>query len=401
MASTKPLPLAGVRVLSFDQYGAGPYCTMIMAEMGADVIKIENPSTGGDYARDTGPYFLGPHDSLFYQSLNLSKRSLTLDLKHAQGREILHKLVAQADCLVGNMRGNQPAKLGLDYESLKAINPKIVCGHISAYGRDTSRVDWPGYDFLMQAEAGFMSMTGEPDGPPVRLGVSMVDFMTGTMMAYAVTAAVLACKTTDSPGRDVDLSLMDLALHQLTYPGMWYLNEGLVTKQVPRGAHASVTPSQLQKTKDGWIFVMAQNPKFWDLMLDGLGRADLGKDPRFGDMPSRLKNREALTKILDDAFSTKTTNEWIALFKGKLPVGPVYGIDQALDNPYLAETQMIQNVPHPDRPNMRALANPVKLDGQRVASTHAPKLGQDTDAILRGLGYGEADIAALKAAKAI
>lgn len=397
----KPLPLAGIRVLSFDQYGAGPYCTMIMAEMGADVIKIENPGTGGDFSRDTGPYFLGEHDSLFFQSLNLNKRSLTLDLKHPKGREVLHKLVAGADCLVGNMRGNQPANLGLDYDALKAINPKIVCGHISAYGRDTSRADWPGYDFLMQAEAGFMSMTGEPDGPPVRLGVSMVDFMTGTMMAYAVTAAVLACKTTASPGRDVDLSLMDLALHQLTYPGMWYLNEGLVTSQVPRGAHASVTPSQLQKTKDGWIFVMAQNPKFWDLMLDGLGRKDLGADPRFVDMAARLAHREALTQILDDAFSAKTTNEWIELFKGKLPVGPVYGIDQALDNPFLDETQMIQNVPHPDRPNMRALTNPVKLDGQRLKSRHAPKLGQDTEEILSAVGYTAADIKSLRDQKAI
>jgi crotonobetainyl-CoA:carnitine CoA-transferase CaiB-like acyl-CoA transferase len=397
----KPLPLAGIRVLSFDQYGAGPYCTMIRAEMGADVIKIENPATGGDFARATGPYFLGENDSLFYQSLNLNKRSLTLDVKHPKGREILHKLVARADCLVGNMRGNQPAKLGLDYAALKSINPKIVCGHISAYGRDTSRVDWPGYDFLMQAEAGFMSMTGEPDGPPVRLGVSMVDFMTGTMMAYAVTAAVLACKTTDAPGRDVDLSLMDLALHQLTYPGIWYLNEGLVTKQVPRGAHASVTPSQLQRTKDGWLFVMAQNPKFWDLMLDGLGRRDLATDGRFATMEARLANRAVLTQILDEAFSAKTTNEWIGVFKGKLPVGPVYGIDQALDNPFLDETQMIQHVPHPDRPNMRALANPVKLDGRRLASTHAPKLGQDTEAILRDLGYNAREIETLREVKAV
>ncbi|MDX2143417.1 MAG: CoA transferase [Rhodospirillaceae bacterium] len=397
----KPLPLSGLRVLSFDQYGAAPYCTMIMADMGAEVIKIENPATGGDFARDTGPYFLGEHDSLYYQCFNLNKRSLTLDVKHPKGREILHRLVARSDALVGNMRGNQPAKLGLDYAALKSINPKIVCGHISAYGRDTSRVDWPGYDFLMQAEAGFMSVTGEPDGPPVRLGISMVDFMTGTMMAYAVTAAMLACKTSDAPGRDVDLSLMDLALHQLTYPGIWYLNEGLVTKQVPRGAHASITPSQLQKTKDGWIFVMAQNPKFWDILVAGLGRADLAVDARFTTMEARLANREALTKILDDAFSAKTTDAWIEVFKGKLPVGPVYGIDQALDNPFLNETRMIQTVPHPDRPDMRALANPVKLDGARLKSRHAPKLGQDTDAILGEIGYNGRDIAALRDLKAV
>ncbi len=398
---SKPLPLKGVRVLSFDQYGAAPYCTMIMADMGADVIKIENPNTGGDFARDTGPYFLGDHDSLYYQSLNLNKRSLTLDLKTEQGRAILHKLVTRADALVGNMRGNQPAKLGLDYESLKSTNPKIVCGHISAYGRDTSRADWPGYDFLMQAEAGFMSVTGEPGGPPVRLSVSMVDFMTGTMMAYAVTAAMLACKTSDAPGRDVDLSLMDLALHQLTYMGHWYLNTGWTTGQVPRGAHASVTPSQLQKTKDGWLFVMAQSPKFWDILIEGLRMPQLATDERFKDMEARLKNRDALTQILDDAFSTKTTAEWVEVFKGRLPVGPVNSIAEALDNPFLNETGMVQHVPHPDQPDMRALTNPVKLDGARMQSKHAPKLGQDTDAVLTEFGFTTADIAVFRTAKVI
>ncbi|MDX2225433.1 MAG: CoA transferase [Rhodospirillaceae bacterium] len=401
MSASQPLPLAGVRVLSMDQYGAAPYCTMIMADLGAEVIKIENPATGGDFARATGPYFLGEHDSLYYQCFNFNKRSLTLDVKSPGGRAVLEKLVQRADALVHNMRGDQPAKLGLEYKHLAPINPKIVCGHISAYGRDNERASWPGYDFLMQAEAGFMSVTGEPDGPPVRLAVSMVDFMTGTMMAYAVTAAILACKTTDAPGRDIDLSLMDLALHQLSYPGIWYLNEGAVMGQLPRGAHMSITPSQLQKTKDGWIFVMAQNPKFWEILIEGLGRPDLGRDPRFADMPSRLTHRPELTAILDDIFSTRTTDDWIAVFKGKLPVGPVYGIDRALDNPFLQQTRMIQTVPHPDRADMRALTNPLKLDGGRVPTRHAPKLGQDTEAILGELGYGAGEIDALRAAKAV
>ena len=398
---TQPLPLAGLRILSLDQYGAGPYCTMLLADMGADVIKIENPATGGDFARATGPYFLGDNDSLYYQCFNFNKRSLTLDLKHPKGREILDRLVARSDALVHNMRGDQPAKLGLTYKDLGKLNPKIVCGHISAYGRDNDRAGWPGYDYLMQAEAGFMAVTGEPGGPPVRLGLSMVDFMTGTMMAFAVVSAILAVKTQGAPGRDLDLSLMDLAVHQLTYPGMWYLNEGAVTGQVPRGAHASITPSQLQKTKDGWIFAMAQNPKFWEIMLDGIGRPDLAKDPRFADMPSRLKNREALTGILDDVFQTRTTDEWMALLKGKLPVAPVNEIDRALDNPFLAQTQMVQTVPHPDRPDMRALANPLKLDGARVASRFAPKLGQDTDAILGEIGLSGAEIGALRKAGAV
>jgi crotonobetainyl-CoA:carnitine CoA-transferase CaiB-like acyl-CoA transferase len=397
----KPLPLKGVRILSMDQYGAGPYCTMLLADMGADVIKIENPATGGDFTRATGPYFLGAHDSLFYQCFNFNKRGLTLDLKNPKGREVLHRLVKSADALVHNMRGDQPAKLGLEYKDLSPINAKIVCGHISAYGRDNERAGWPGYDFLMQAEAGFMAMTGEPNGPPVRLGLSMVDFMTGSTMAFAVVAAILACKTSDAPGRDLDLSLMDLALHQLTYTGIWYLNEGLVSGQVPRGAHASVTPSQLQKSKDGWIFVMAQNPKFWEILVDGIGRPEIAADPRFADMPARLKNREELTRILDDVFQARTTDQWIALFKGRLPVAPVYGVDRALDNPFLTRTRMIQTVPHPDRPDMRALANPIKLDGQRMPSRHAPKLGQDTDEILAEVGYSASDVRQLREAGAV
>jgi crotonobetainyl-CoA:carnitine CoA-transferase CaiB-like acyl-CoA transferase len=374
---------------------------MFMADMGADVIKIENPGAGGDFARATGPYFLGDKDSLYYQSLNLNKRSLTLDLKNPEGRKVFERLVKDADALVHNMRGDQAAKLGVEYKHLGKINPKIVCGHISAYGRDNERAGWPGYDFLMQAETGFMMVTGEPDGPPVRLGVSMVDFMTGTTMAFAVVSAILAAKTTDAPGRDLDLCLMDLALHQSSYIGVWYLNEGLVTKQVPRGAHASVTPSQLQKTKDGWLFVMAQNPKFWDILVEGINRPDLGTDARFADMAARLKNRDALTKILDDVLQAKTSDEWVQVFKGKLPVAPVYSLDRALDNPFLKQTRMINTVPHPDRPDMRVLANPIKVDGQRLPSKHAPKLGADTERILTEAGYSAGDIAGLRKAGAV
>jgi crotonobetainyl-CoA:carnitine CoA-transferase CaiB-like acyl-CoA transferase len=396
------LPLSGLRILSFEQFGAGPYCSMFLADMGAEVIKIENPATGGDFARDTGPYFLGPHDSLFYQCFNLNKRSLALDLKHPDGRKAFEDLVARSDAVLNNLRGSQPAKLRLDYPSLKAVNPRIVCGHLSAYGRDNSRAAWPGYDYLMQAECGFLSVTGEPDGPPARFGLSIVDFMTGTMMAYAASATLCGLKSGAlTQGCDIDLTLMDAALHQLTYPGIWYLNEGLVTGRVPRGAHPSITPSQLQKTKDGWVFVMCQSPKFWELLIDALGRPDLAKDARFADMAARLANRDVLTRLLDEIFETRTTAEWIDRLKGIVPVGPVYDLAQALDNPFLAETQMVQTVPHPDRPDMRALANPIRIDGRRLPSRHAPKLGQDTAAILAEIGRSPAEIAALRDAGAI
>lgn len=394
------LPLEGLRVLTVEQYGAGPYCSMFMADMGADVIKIENPSAGGDFARSTGPYFLGDHDSEYFQAFNLNKRSLTLDLKSEEGREVLHKLVKASDAVVNNMRGNQPAKLGLDYAALKTVNPKIVCGHISAYGRDNSRAAWPGYDYLMQAEAGFLSVTGEPDGPPARFGLSLVDFMTGTMLAFGVTSAVMKAERTGKGG-DVDVSLMEAALHQLTYPGVWYLNEGLVTGRAPRGAHPSVTPSQLVKSKDGWLFIMCQNPRFWSFLVEGLGRAELAEDKRFVDLAARLENRDVLTEVLDAEFSTRTTEEWVQHFKGSIPISPVYDMAQALDNPFVEEIDMITEVDHPDRPNLRVLNNPIKLDGERVPVRSAPKLGADTNQVLNDIGYSDADIERMRDAGVI
>ncbi|MDG2243329.1 MAG: CoA transferase [Rhodospirillaceae bacterium] len=394
------LPLEGLRVLTLEQYGAGPYCSMFMADMGAEVIKVENPSSSGDFARSTGPYFLGENDSQYFQAFNLNKRSVTLDLKAEKGREVFHRLVEKSDAVVNNMRGNQPAKLGIDYGALKDVNPEIVCGHISAYGRDNTRASWPGYDYLMQAEAGFLSVTGEPDGPPARFGLSLIDFMTGTMLAYGVTAAILKAKRTGKGG-DVDVSLMEAALHQLTYPGVWYLNEGLITGRAPRGAHPSVTPSQLVKSKDGWVFIMCQNPKFWGLLTEGLNRKDLAEDPRFVDLGARLENRIALTEILDEEFSQLPTDAWVERFKGIIPISPVYDMAQALDNPFVDEIDMITEVNHPDRPGLRVLNNPIKLDGKRVPIRHAPKLGADTDVILKEVGYDDENIAALRDAGAI
>lgn len=389
------LPLDGLRVLTIEQYGAGPYCSMFLADMGADVIKIENPASGGDFARATGPYFLGENDSLYFQSFNLNKRSMTLDLKADAGREVLHKLVKTSDAVINNMRGNQPAKIGLDYAALKHVNPRIVCGHISAYGRDNSRASWPGYDYLMQAEAGFLSVTGEPDAPPARFGLSIVDFMTGMMLAYGTTAAIVRAQKT-GVGCDVDASLMETALHQLTYPGIWYLNEGLVTGRIARGAHPSVTPSQLVRSKDGWVFIMCQNPRFWDLLLEGLEGKSLGEDERFKDLALRLENRDALTQKLDDIFSGKTTQEWVDHYKGKIPIAPVFDMAEALDNPFVEELGLITEVQHSQRDRMRVLHNPIKVDGERLPAQPGPKLGEDTDRLLKEVGYEDADISSLR-----
>ena len=203
------LPLDGVRIIAVEQYGAGPYGTQLLADLGAEVIKIENPFTGGDVSRFVGPHFIGDKDSQFFQTFNRKKKSLSLDLKSDEGRAAFEALVKTADAVANNLRGDLPAKLGIDYPSLKVINPKIVCAHLSAYGRENSRESWAGYDYLMQAEAGFCAMTGEPEGPPVRFGLSIVDFMTGSMLATGLVAAVLKAYKTGE-GSDIDLSLIHI-----------------------------------------------------------------------------------------------------------------------------------------------------------------------------------------------
>ena len=393
------LPLAGLRLLAVERFGAGPYGSGHFADMGADVIRIEHATAGPDAARVIGPYFLGENDSQFFQAFNRNKRSLSLDLKHPRGREVLERLVATADGLIDNLRGDQPEKLGLTYDRLKAHNPRIVCGHISGYGRDGARKSWPGYDYLMQAEAGFLSLTGEPDGPPARFGLSMIDYMTGMTAAFALLAAIMAARESGR-GRDVDVSLFDVAMHQLSYPAVWYLNEGLVTTRVARSGHPYVAPSQLCRTADGWIFIMAQTQKFWALLCDRIGRPELADDPRFKAYEDRHENRAVLTEVLDAILARQTTAEWIAVFAGVLPCAPVHDIAQALDNPYFRERGGVRTVAHPDRPDLKLLASPIRID-EPVPNRPGPKLGADTDAILAELGYADGEIDALRAAGAV
>ena len=390
------LPLAGVRILAVEVYGAGPFGTTHLADLGAEVIKLEQRNAGGDVSRAVGPYFLGEGDSHFFQSLNRNKKSLTLDLKHPRGREVLLKLVATADGLMGNLRGDQPEKLKITYQDLAGANPKIVCAHLSAYGRDGARKSWPGYDYLMQGEAGWLSLTGEPDGPPSRMGLSVVDYSTGTTCALALLAGILEARRTGR-GRDLDVSLYDVAMHQLNYPAAWYLNEKLVTGRAPRSGHPFIAPSQLYRTKDGWIFVMAQTQRFWEVLCEQLGRAELKQ--KYPDFAARREHRDELTTILDGEFSKQTTQAWLEKLRGTIPCAPVFDVAQALENPYFLERGGVQVFDHPDKPGFKLVASPFRL-GEPLPANPAPKLGEHTDALLAELGYSPADIAALKVAKA-
>jgi len=380
-------PLAGLRILTLEQFGAGPYGSMFLADLGAEVIKIENPATGGDAARHVGPHQLADGDSHYFQTWNMNKLSVALDIKAPSGRAAFERLLAGADAVINNLRGDQPDKLELTYRHLSRINRKVVCLHISAYGRDNSRTAWPGYDFLMQAEAGLMSLTGEPEGPPARVGASMIDYMTGLTGVVGLLSCIMHARQTGI-GCDVDASLFDVALHQLGYAALWYLNEGDVARRQPRSAHHAIAPVETFPTADGSIFIMCMTDKFWSNLLAVLERPDLGSDPRFASPSLRRRNREALTQILDAEFGKSTSREWLSRLAGRLPVAPVLDLDAALDAPFVGEVGMVRTLAHGARAELRVLANPLKIDGRRPEQVAAPSLGADTAGVL---GSGAVD----------
>lgn len=367
------LPLSGVRVLTVEQFGAAPYATMFLADFGAEVIKIEQP--GGDFARHTTPLSLGENDSLYFQSFNLNKKSVVMDLAREDDRASFVELAKNADVVINNLRGTQAAKFGLDYASLSPVNPAVVCGHITAYGRNNSRAGRPGFDFLMQAEAGLMSMTGEPDAAPARAGVSIIDYMAGMMLAYGVVAALHRSRQTGTGG-DIDACLFDTALHQLAYQASWYLNDGFETKRAPRSAHPTNTPTQLFRTRDGWVYVAAMTDKFWAKLCDALGHSELVEDVRFATRDLRLQNRAALTTELDGLFAARGTQAWVEMLGDTVPLAPVLGLGEALDAAFVHETEMIDQLDHPMRPALRTLANPLRVDGKRLPRKRAPALGE-------------------------
>jgi crotonobetainyl-CoA:carnitine CoA-transferase CaiB-like acyl-CoA transferase len=384
-------------IIAVEQYGAGPFGSMLLADLGADVIKIENPAEKGEISRHVGPYFFDGGSSHFFQSFNRNKRSVTLNLKHPEGRAILRKLAANADAVYNNLRGDQPEKLGLNYEALKDVNPRLVCAHLSAYGRTGPRKAWPGYDYLMQAESGYLSVTGEPESPPSRMGLSIVDLMTGLMAAFGLVSCVMGARTSGK-GMDVDTCLFDTAIHNLAYLATWYLNANHTQGREPRSSHPNMTPSQLYKTQDGWIFIMCNKEKFWPILAEKVGKPEWGTDPRFANFEVRLENRALLTQLLDEAFSVKTTVEWMDILGGTVPCAPVFDVAQALTNPFAVESGRVAAYTGGDvgNENISMLASPLTVGGVDLPTRAAPALGADTEDVLKSIGIAAADIAGLK-----
>ena len=394
------LPLEGMRILALTQLGAGPYAMTLLGDLGAEIIKIEDPTIGGDEAR-TVPPFAADGDSPYFQSLNRNAKSLTLNLRTAQGVEVFHRLVRVSDAVYANARGDLPAKLGLDYASLKGVNPRVVCCSLSGFGKTGPRAADPGYDFLMQALAGFMSVSGDPGSPPTRCGVSVVDFSGGLASITGLLIGLLRARATGI-GCDVDVSLLDTAISMLNYLAVWNLNKGYRLDRQPDSAHQTLVPSQNFPTKDGNIVIMCMKEKFWQRLADRLGLTHVKDDPCFRTFQDRLTHRHEFIPLLKDVLRTKTTAEWLALLRGHVPCAPVYDVEQALQDEQVLAREMVITVDHPRFGPLREVGCPVKIDDVQPRYGPASRLGADTEDLLRDLlGLSSVEIDRLRERGAI
>ncbi len=359
---TRP-PLDGVRILAVSQFGAGPFGTQVLADLGAEVIKIEDPAVGGDSSRYVPPY-LHEQDSLYFQSFNRGKKSLTLNLQHAAGRAVLHDLVKVSDAVFNNVRGDLPARLGLTYDELKGVNPRIVCCSLSGFGATGPRASEPGFDYLIQGYAGYMGITGEPDGPPGKCGVSVIDFAGGYAGMVGLMVGLFDAQRTGR-GRDVDVSLLDTAVSMLSYFAIWTLNREWEPERIADSGHQTLVPAQNFPTRDGWIVIFCNKDKFWQVLLERMELPALGRDPRF---------------------------------VGFVPCAPVNSVAQALEDEQVRAREMILEIEHPHFGRIREVAGPIRTEGEIRQPAPAPALGEHTEAILSGiLGYGSQTIARLRA----
>jgi crotonobetainyl-CoA:carnitine CoA-transferase CaiB-like acyl-CoA transferase len=378
------LPLEGIRILSLEQFGAGPFGTSHLADLGAEVIKIEEPGSGGDVGRYVPPFASG-EDSLFFETFNRGKKSISLDLGSPEGRAIFNELVKVSDAVYSNMRGDVPAKIGITYDDLKHINPAIVCCSLSGFGMTGPRRAEPGYDYVIQGLTGWMDITGEPDGPPTKSGLSIVDFSTGYVAALALLAGLRAAER-DGVGMDCDVSLYETALSMLTYPGVWHLNAGFNPKRMHNSAHPSVVPFQAFEASDGWLVVAAPKEKFWTRLTEVLGRPDLAENPKFRTLADRQQNSVEVLEILDTVFATRTVAEWVTDLKAAaVPSGEVRSVADAFLDPQVVARNVIVEAEHPVYGTVKTIASPVRVGDHFATPTRAPQRGEHTYEVIAEL----------------
>ena len=381
-------PLEDVRILSLEQYGAGPFGSVQLADLGADVIKIEDPSTGGDIGRYVVPQ-QAHEDSIFFEVFNRNKRSLSLDLATPSGRAVFEDLVKVSDVVFSNLRGDVPETLRIRFEDLRHLNPRIVCCSLSGFGMTGPRRAEPGYDYVLQALTGWMDLTGEPDGPPTKSGLSLVDFSGGLVAAISMLAALHAARR-DGVGCDCDLSLFDTAMSMLTYPAGWALNGPFTPTRTHHSAHPSIVPFQAFASKDGWLVVACPKEKFWLRLVDVLERrnlaGDLGHDPRFSNFTLRHENAGVLVSILEAAFLNSTNDEWLTdLRAAGVPCGPVNTVAQALADPQTAARALVVETQHPRFGTVAQVSSAVRVGSEPTSHRRAPQRNEDAEAILTNL----------------
>lgn len=383
-------PLEDVRIVSLEQYGAGPFGSVHLADLGAEVIKVEDPRAGGDVGRYVPPYAVG-EDSLFFETFNRNKRSISLDLSTAVGREVFEDLVRHSDAVYSNLRGDVPAKIGITYADLAHLNPAIVCCSLTGFGMTGPRAAEPGYDYVLQGLAGWMDLTGEPDGPPTKSGLSMVDYSGGLVAAIALLAGLHAARRTGI-GMDCDVSLYDTAIGMLTYPATWHLNEGFEPVRTRHSAHPSLVPFQAFRAADGWMVVGCAKEKFWQRLAVAVGRPQWATDPRYATFAARRENAADVIAGLEAIFTTRTVEEWLAdLRAAGIPCGPVNSVAEALAEPHTRARGLVVETEHPTFGTIRQVASPVRVGDRAPAHRRAPRRGEDGEALLTEvLGYDEA-----------
>ena len=384
------LPLAGLRVLDLSRALAGPFCAMILADMGADVVKVE-PTPNGDMIRGWGPFDHGI--SVYYLSANRNKRGMALDFRHPQARQLLFDLAAKSDVLLENFKPGTMEDMGLDYESLAAANPRLVYASITGFGRGGPAGDWPGFDQIAQGYSGLMSLTGMPEAGPTRVGVAIGDLTSGMWAAIGVLGAVLA-RVASGRGQRVETSLLASLVGLLSVQGQRYLSLGEVPG-LAGNAHPVIVPYGAFETADGPLNIAPATPEMWKKLCELLELAELPTDPRFIDNAARTRNREELKAILEGKLKRAERAQWtVKMLALGIPAGPINKLSDVFADAQVAHCRLVEEVVHPTLGTLKQLANPVKMDalGGRSVRTPPPQLGEHTQVVLRDYGFPDAQI---------
>jgi len=391
------LPLNEIIVLDLTHVMAGPYCTQILGDLGAEVIKIERPGVG-DQTRKMPPYFVGEQkQSAYFLALNRNKKSLTLDLKNPEGKEIFYELTKKADVVVNNFTPGTMEGLGLGYETLKKINPRIVWTSITGYGQNGPYREKPSYDIIIQAIGGVMSFTGEPGGLPVRCGIPIGDLGGAMFAVIGILSALHSCSVTGE-GQTVDISMLDVQVALTTYRAKYYFVAGEIPQPVGT-AHVSNVPLRAYRTKDSFIVIEAFMDHFFKNLCRAVEIEPLADDPRFNSRAKRLEHRDELDRILQEAFLKKTTDEWMQIFHEiEVPSGPINTLDKALTDPQVLARNMVVEIDSPHTGKLKDVGNPVKLSSvEQQIYNPPPLLGEHTETVLKDiLGYSSEKIAKLR-----